>query len=82
MLLLVKFTPSLLLTVSNAFQFASIIHWISLIILSLFFSEVRHVFAVHKTAIVKNLHSPRSVILPVLGLVYKLYDVVCSQEFS
>lgn len=29
-------------TVSNAFQFASIIHWISLIILSLFFSEVRY----------------------------------------
>ena len=27
--------------VNNAFQFASIIHWISLVILSLFFTEVR-----------------------------------------
>lgn len=34
----------LLFTVSNAFQFANIIHWISLIILSLFFSEVGHVY--------------------------------------
>lgn len=38
------FIPTLLSTVANAFQFASIIHWISLIILSLFFSEVRHVY--------------------------------------
>ncbi|MEQ2271792.1 hypothetical protein XENORESO_009317 [Xenotaenia resolanae] len=32
-----------LLQFSSAFQFATIIHWISLIILSLFFSEVRHI---------------------------------------
>ncbi|KAA8595439.1 hypothetical protein FQN60_010730 [Etheostoma spectabile] len=37
---LLQFTEELVvLGVSNAFQFASIIHWISLIILSLFFSE-------------------------------------------
>lgn len=35
-----KLAPVIVLAVSSAFQFAGVIHWISLVILSVFFSEV------------------------------------------
>ena len=38
--LLLKLAPVIVLAVSSAFQFAGVIHWISLVILSVFFSEV------------------------------------------
>lgn len=37
---LLNAAPTVFVAVSNAFQFAGVIHWISLVILSVFFSEV------------------------------------------